>query len=422
MKAALLHHLGAPCVATPRSVNNQPWNTHETLHFNPEVFVRLEPGGAVLTPPHLYASFLALDQEFTDLLPPNGRIDPYGLPQDMIKLLLENQVLLRVEPMDPKPRRSSTVLENGLPSQVLLDVTSVCNCRCVACYHETDLDGYTPPLDDVVQRIRLLVSLGVSLFEVTGGEPFLRPDLARILDEIAAHGAWYYVVTNGEFLADVDQDLIERLRRGLGVAVSLDGTGELHDQIRGRPGLFRRILAGLDRLRLEGIRIYLVSTLHQDNVHSTPDLIELAATYDTTIHLRQTIHTGGAVKNSIPRLDLRQSLQPYLNHPNVRNGLLGTKKSIPVARYYGCGIRKRISLDVRGRIFPCVMDRQAGGRMVTSTTPAGLVQSLAEEALDRLDRSPRCRACPKRLDRVNLFRGCGGFCRFSRSYQQERLP
>ena len=422
MEAALLHHLGAPCVATPRSVNNQPWNTHDTLHFNPEVFVRLEPCGAVLTPPHLYASFLTLDQEFTDLLLPNGRIDPYGLPQDMIKLLLENQVLLRVEPTDPKSRRSCTVSANGLPSQVLLDVTSACNCRCLACYHETDLDGHTPPLDEVLQRIRLLVSLGLGLFEVTGGEPFLRPDLTQILDEIAAHGTWYYVVTNGEFLADIDQNLIERLRRGVGVAVSLDGTGELHDRIRGRPGLFRRILAGLNRLRHEDIRIYLVSTLHQGNVHSVPELIQLAATYDTTIHLRQTIHTGGAVKNAIPRLDLRRSLQPYLNHPNVRNGLLGTKKSIPVARYYGCGIRKRISVDVRGRIFPCVMDRQAGGQLITSLTSEALVHSLAEEALDRLDGSLRCRACPKRLDRVNLFQGCGGFCRFSRSYQQERLP
>lgn len=69
-------------------------------------------------------------------------------------------------------------------------------------------------------------------------------------------------------------------------------------------------------------------------------MLDVARKYETTIHLRPTIYTGNAKHNSLKRNDLRLDLLPYLSDKNVRNGLLFTKKTIPTAKYYGCEINK----------------------------------------------------------------------------------
>lgn len=412
MEAVLLHHLGVPCKAAVREPDNTLMARDMEYFLNPEAIVRYEPGGAVIISPTLYSSFLYADQSLADLF--RQRIVPVrGLPRSTVDLLLENQVLLTAKPVQASYRE----FEVGcalLPPQCLLDFTSGCQCDCVTCYHHDDLDGYEPPLIMVLSRISKLKELGVCLIEDTGGEPFTRKDLEAILWHMIQLKLHFYVVTNGEYLYGLSEEMIFLLKQGLGLAVSLDGVGEVHDRVRRRPGLYAKLIRGLDYVCSRGVKVYLISTVNELNVGCVPEMVRVAERFNTTVHLRPTIRTGAAEVNELGHFYLVGGLQEFLNHPNVRNGLLATKKTIPQAKFYGCGIRKRISVSSRGILFPCVMCRPRSLLPIESYSQESLVRELDAETRYFLDRHRGCRNCQVNVDKDGLI--CGGFCRFSGSH------
>jgi radical SAM protein with 4Fe4S-binding SPASM domain len=89
---------------------------------------------------------------------------------------------------------------------------------------------------------------------VTGGEPLCRPELPRILARLSGHGFPIGLVTNGWALSE----RAARELRALGVSsltVSLDGTRDAHDWLRGVPGSFDRAIAGLGHAARAGFRL-----------------------------------------------------------------------------------------------------------------------------------------------------------------------
>lgn len=101
--------------------------------------------------------------------------------------------------------------------------------------------------------------------DITGGEPFLRPDLVELFEGICRLRPRRFprlssiaVTTNGfltdRILSDVKAFLPALERQGIGLvfAFGLDAVGPLHDRIRGFPGGWEKLEAtirGLDALR-----------------------------------------------------------------------------------------------------------------------------------------------------------------------------
>jgi radical SAM protein with 4Fe4S-binding SPASM domain len=411
-----LHHLAAPCLVDIKKTDQSCCQESLDYYLNPAAIIRYEPGGAVITSPTLYASFLFVDEELTARLKLR-KFSSYGMPNYVLSVLLEHKII-SAEPTSDREYKEMSVEVSGLPTQVLLDVTSFCTCDCITCYHKTDLDSYVPPLSSVLGRISKLKDLGLSLFEITGGEPCSRDDLSQILGYLKKLNLGYYIVTNGEFLVNSPDSLISLLRDGLGVAVSLDGAGAVHDRVRHRVGLYDKMMKGVDRLYSEGVKIYFISTLNGENISDFEKMIAVAKKYNTTVHFRPTINTGAAAINQLERIDVARELSKFLQHPNVRNGLLSTKKEVVGARYYGCGIRKRISVDSHGILYPCVMDRSRFYRNIHDYSASSLVSELEAETKMILMQNEFCRDCVYNKDEII----CGGFCRFSNSYKVKSKP
>ena len=414
MNISLLHHLGVPCVASIRELDKSKSEEKDIYYLNPLAILRYEPEGIVITPPMLYSSFLYGDKELTNLLKKRS-FSVYGLPNYLVALLVDNNVISKDRYGDHVFREMSVDIK-GLPTQVLLDVTSDCNCDCVTCYHKHDLNRYTPLLEEIKERIDRLRFLGIGLFEVTGGEPFLRSDIIEILKYIADGNSHFYLVSNGEYLMDANSELISILKKSLGVAISLDGVGEIHDEVRQRTGLYDKLIKGLDLMFSENIQVFLISTLNERNVSCVEEMIKLAEKHNTTLHLRSTISTGAAKDNQVGNVDLREALSRFFKHKNVRNGLLSTKKVIPSSLTYGCGIRKRISVSSEGYLFPCVMDRERKNVSIMDVGRRELVEILINETRELLSLNKFCNDCSYNQDSLM----CGGFCRFSNSYTKNK--
>jgi molybdenum cofactor biosynthesis enzyme MoaA len=119
-----------------------------------------------------------------------------------------------------------------------------------------------------IERVRRIASeaaeLGVKEIFVTGGEPFMLPDIGEILLACAA-AALTIVLTNGMLFAGSRLATLRALpRERITFQISLDSpTPERHESHRGK-GTWARTWNGIQRARDEGFRVRLAATVSTD--------------------------------------------------------------------------------------------------------------------------------------------------------------
>ena len=158
---------------------------------------------------------------------------------------------------------------------------TLCNITCRNCYIES-----SPRNDRLVylDRTEVLAYLdeiardgwGTQEIGFTGGEPFLNPDLLRMMADCLSRGFRVLVLTNAmrpmQRKKSKLSELNSRFGRDLTVRVSLDHfTPERHEEERG-PGTFRPTLEGLIWLARSGFRVAVAGrTMWNDDPQSERD-------------------------------------------------------------------------------------------------------------------------------------------------------
>jgi MoaA/NifB/PqqE/SkfB family radical SAM enzyme len=141
-----------------------------------------------------------------------------------------------------------------------------CNLQCTHCINASGpRDPWLPSMDadDVRRHLREAAALGVREVYVTGGEPFLHPEIVPLLAFALAH-APTTVLTNGTLIDEAMADALAALAAGARYAfeirVSLDDPDRgRNDAIRGR-GAFDRALRAIRRLDARGLLPILTAT------------------------------------------------------------------------------------------------------------------------------------------------------------------
>jgi MoaA/NifB/PqqE/SkfB family radical SAM enzyme len=140
------------------------------------------------------------------------------------------------------------------PIQLIVFVTDRCNARCGHCFNWRALNqGDEGPTLDELQTLSAdlgqLLTMGIS-----GGEPFLRHDLASVYGIFAySNGLGEIdVPTNGllpEHIYDTVREMLAQDSPTLvAISLSLDGLEETHDRIRGVAGSFAKLHTTYQRL------------------------------------------------------------------------------------------------------------------------------------------------------------------------------
>lgn len=145
---------------------------------------------------------------------------------------------------------------SSMPESVTLFLTHKCNLHCKMCgqwgeggvtrkqskefiKEELPIDVLRSTIDDISS-----FSPSVTLF---GGEPLLYKDCIELIGHIKSRKMHCLVITNGFLVKDFAKELVAS---GLDeLNLSLDGPKAMHDQIREMPGLFEKIMAGLEMVR-----------------------------------------------------------------------------------------------------------------------------------------------------------------------------
>lgn len=122
-------------------------------------------------------------------------------------------------------------------------------------------------VDRVQQLAEEAVAAGVSEIVLTGGEPFLLPDIDELVRACTAQLPTT-LLTNGMLFSG---NRLERLRRmdpqRLTLQISLDSaTPDIHDSHRGKRS-WERAVAGIHIAHREGFRVKVAATLPADQMH-----------------------------------------------------------------------------------------------------------------------------------------------------------
>ena len=135
---------------------------------------------------------------------------------------------------------------------MLLLINRGCNLRCSFCdlwdnHQQMDVDTqFLPLLDEAV-------AIGTRTIVITGGEPFIHPDLFKAVRAAKARGLSVNITTNGTLINKRWDELIESGVDSL--SFSIDGMPDTHDTLRGQKGAWKRTIAGLRRVRAEAPQI-----------------------------------------------------------------------------------------------------------------------------------------------------------------------
>src|ERR1700676_5127973 len=141
-----------------------------------------------------------------------------------------------------------------------------CNLRCDYCCVRSSPTAPRRALG--IERVRRIAieaaELGVSEIFVTGGEPFMLPDIGEILAACAG-AAPVTVLTNGMLFGGSRLKALRSLQRErVTLQISLDSpTPERHDSHRGK-GTWARAWKGIEQARAEGFRVRLAATVSSD--------------------------------------------------------------------------------------------------------------------------------------------------------------
>ncbi len=156
-----------------------------------------------------------------------------------------------------------------------------CNVKCRYCDYWRQ-DEYPEMTPDEWRAALLSIKEFVGTYSISfsGGEPFIKPGFIDLLAWCRDQGISAGATTNGSALNARNAAKVVAARP-FNLNISVDGpTAELHDYLRGAPGLFKRLSDGIRHLRAEqekqGITfpIIIKPTVTSRNFRALPDLVD----------------------------------------------------------------------------------------------------------------------------------------------------
>lgn len=266
-----------------------------------------------------------------------------------------------------------------MPIDAVAAVTYRCNSRCIMCNIWQIKDFPEMPAEEYGKLPNSLRDINI-----TGGEPFLRNDLVEIIKVMrrACPNAKFNISTNG-FLVDAIKRVLPEIKRivpDIGISISIDGVGQMHEQVRRVPNAWPKVLETMhfcrDILKIKNIKF--AFTLNEMNYS------QLKSAYDWSKKLgvqftMAIVHSSDVYFSKKNELKISgEELERQFSH--VINSLLKSLKPKNWVRAYfvdglyriARGLRRPLEpfagedffyLDPKGDVYPSVIDNVIMGNI-----------------------------------------------------------
>lgn len=146
----------------------------------------------------------------------------------------------------------------------------MCNLHCKHCFWVRDKHLYPTKTQDVLENVKTLLKKFPSITNILwyGGEPLLNETTKNILVEgFKLLKRNNVVITNGTI------PLPAYKKNGVKYGISIDGTEELHDQMRGK-NVYKKIKKNIKEGLDKGIDISINYCINSQNINCIPEFLE----------------------------------------------------------------------------------------------------------------------------------------------------
>ena len=178
-----------------------------------------------------------------------------------------------------------------------IELTNMCNLRCKHCYGSFS-DVPKPefvPYEWIKESISEFNNLHVRKIALTGGEATLHPQFLEIAIFLMEQGFDLCVFTNG-YNYNIIKELLERGKDfHFTIKVSLDGLGDIHNQIRGKERAYSNAVDTIELIsQFPNVTLYISTTVLPENLDEIDILSDAIKTnYPNGIHTKDLVFPMG---------------------------------------------------------------------------------------------------------------------------------
>lgn len=402
MKASKYYDVIVPCLTEYRTETIK-YASKNNMYISPECTIRYNQDGVTILTD--WTNIIHGDNYLAKLLS-NDKVNLENIDPKIIKLLVDSGILIDESRGLPIRKKYNNSI---LPVVANLEITQMCNAKCVHCYCGSERGRKEPSLEQIVKRIEKLANLGIQYIKVIGGEPLLRNDLDKITTFINSKKIKYSVLTNGYYLKEKLPELINVDA----VYISIDGNAETHNKIRGGD-YFSKALNALEILKNSNINRYIGMTVHDFNYEHVNLVREIAREYGAKLILQATLSTNFAEQNSLKYNDSLKNenyhqIEELFTSINKPKCIINSEPSI-----YGCDMgRKTITVNSLGKVLPCIYIRDFDIGNIEEFNAEkynNVIDYLRKKRLTYLNNCNKCKD-----------NRCGGPCIFSKTHNNWRI-
>jgi MoaA/NifB/PqqE/SkfB family radical SAM enzyme len=178
-----------------------------------------------------------------------------------------------------------------------LELTKKCNQKCFYCFNDS---GYAKSKDELSlaewkNSISEIHNLGYKSVHITGGEPFLHPNIVEILSHSIELGLETTILSNGfkiSSLVDKHPSLFTKLKLA---QISLDSMdAEMHNSRRGFRNAFKDAMDAINALKKVNVPIEISTTVSEQNLLHLTDIAKYCNLIKAALIIRPLIQAGRA--------------------------------------------------------------------------------------------------------------------------------
>jgi MoaA/NifB/PqqE/SkfB family radical SAM enzyme len=283
---------------------------------------------------------------------------------------------------------------NNRVSYLIVFVTAKCNLLCKHCFYTEEIQNAKSKHEltlEEYEKVAAKTGRALTNLNFTGGEPFIRTDLADIVSVFRKHtGVPFIGITTNGLLRERILDTVEKIcsEKGpyfLKLGVSIDGFKDVHDKTRDRAGGFEETIKTIEALRplrkrYPNLMVYVSTTITKYNKERIKPFIDFVKKdLNVDAHYLGYIR-GNAMVDETKEVtvdEYREATDYLQNHWNSRSrfyNLLNMLNTLMLS------VNRKI-IEENKYVMPCV----AGQKMLT-LTEEGIVKPC--EVLEQLGVSP----------------------------------
>ncbi len=265
-------------------------------------------------------------------------------------------------------------MENPCLIDLFWECTLSCNAKCKHCGSSAESKKYegeltTQEIKDAFKQIAKDMDASKILINVTGGEPLVRKDLCEVMEYATNELGFHWgMTTNGILLTPEN---IEKLKKANmeTVSISVDGLEKTHNEFRGVPGSYAKIINNIKKLKEANFvkHIQVTTVFNKSNIHEMEELYGVMKSLDLdSWRLVSMDPIGRANENSELLLDGKElkRLLDFIKKNNKRGkleltygcpGFLGLDYEKEVRKgYFNCRTGISVaSILYNGDLFVC---------------------------------------------------------------------